>query len=348
MQRFVVSSVLWILAATGATSAYAQSKEATQEYEIMAYEAEDVRGSEPLAAVLWPYLATCENVADAYQKRQCLAVRDARRVQLAGRTFRVSGDRLTFSPSDFDAEKKALTVKLYECIACAQPVAIDGVSRYVLGTGAERTVFGTTVLGAMVRAAAVPVADEAGAARWKADVAPRLRTELVFRVPAQDQAWQQGGTDGFSVEIVGYRVHDPCTGAVIVSRPRSSPVAKDPSTCTGEDLLALERARQEAEKPRDTGPTGPVLPEKLTPVDIQEALKAATLAAEECHAIYGVAGEAKFRIAINRDGAVTGIEQEGYFADTPTGDCIAAAVKAAKFPKTQQESTTVNYPFVLH
>jgi hypothetical protein len=332
-----------VLVAGPIPAAHAQAS-----YEVAAFEAQEIASHKDLAAILWAYLGSCDSIDNDFGRRQCESLRTARRGQLAGKTFRMAGDRLSLSALDFDDKKKTLEIKLYGCIACSAAVTVEGQSLYVLGTG-QATIFGTTVLGPMVHSVFRKFQDEDAALQWKRDVVPRARTELVFRIPAtpEEFLWRRDLTQGVAVEIVGYRIHDPCTGQVIMAQPRSRPVAKDPSTCTGEDLLALQRAREEAERPKDQTPKGPVLPEALTHVDIQETLKPAVEAAQQCYAIYGVAGEARFRIKINGNGQVVEVEQEGYFADTPTGDCIDRAIRVVTFPRTQKASTTVNYPFVL-
>jgi hypothetical protein len=332
-----------VLLAGPVATAHAQTS-----YEVAAFEAQEIASQKDLAALLWAYLGSCDSIDNDFGRRQCESLRAARRAQLAGKTFRMAGDRLALSALDFDDKKKTLELKLYGCIACSAAVTVEGQPMYVLGTG-QATIFGTTVLGPMVHSVARKFQDEAAALLWKRDVVPRARTELVFRIPAtpEEFLWKRDLSQGVAVEIVGYRVHDPCTGEVLMAQPRSKPVARDPSTCTGEDLLALQRARREAEKPKDTGPKGPVLPAALTHVDIQVTLKPAVEAAQQCYAIYGVAGEARFRIKINGKGQVVAVEQEGYFVDTPTGDCIDRAIRAVTFPRTQKASTTVNYPFLL-
>lgn len=350
----------WVVAATlvmaaGAAhalypgqEAWAQGK-AAQEYEILAYEANELKTPADLAAILWSYTVACEGIDNDFARRQCAGLRKARQEQLARRTFRMSGDRLAFSARDYDEARKGVEFKLYSCLACGKAVLVEGSEFHVLGTG-ERTVFGTAVLGPVMRNAWVKAADAGAAAAWKSDAVPRLRTEFVFRIPEKEQMWKQGQVQGFVVEILGFRVYDPCTGEIIAAQPRAVPLTRDPRTCTGQDLLALRRAEDEARKAEEAAreaARGPVLPEQLTPQDIQEALKPALAKAQECFAIYGVAGEGNFSITIDASGVVTGLAQQGYFADTPTGDCIADEVKKAVFPKTRKASTTVEYPFVL-
>lgn len=340
--RWLAAMMLWVLCST----AQAQGREV---YEDVAYGAEEIDAPEALAALLWSHIATCDHIDDDFARRQCQGLRAARHAQIGARIFRMAGDPRALSALGDEPGAGTMTVKLYACLACSIPVTVAGQTLHVVGTG-QATVFGDAVLGPVVRSLARPFESEAAAARWKSEVMPRLRTELIFRLPDEIRPWAQGGaqTRGVAVEIIGYRVHDPCTGAVLMSQPPSDPMPREPSTCTGEDLLAIQEAEEQARQAAlaARAPEQPERPERLSPQAIQRALAPAAEVAQECFAVYGVAGEARFRITINTRGRVTHIEQSGYFMDTPTGDCIASAISKATFPRARRP-TTVDYPFVL-
>jgi hypothetical protein len=148
------------------------------------------------------------------------------------------------------------------------------------------------------------------------------------------------------VDIVGYRIHDPCTGAVLAAAPAAAHLAADPATCTGADLAALHRA---AHRPgRDgAGAVDGGLPAQLTPADIQVALREAGEHARTCFGYYGVPGTAQFRLTVSGAGKIVRVEQVGDFIDTPTGACIAEKVRDATFPRTRNDETPIEFPFVL-
>lgn len=320
-------------------------KSAAKQWEVLAFDAVQPSEVQELAPYLWAFRATCDQLDNDLARRQCLGLREARKQQVSEKTFLLRGDRRSLLAASFDPKRKGAQLKVYSCFACTGPIDAIGQPLYVVGQG-EKTVFGTQILGPVVYATTNPFGSADEAARWKAEVAPRLRAEYVVRIPAEEPLWTSSGVQGLAVEILGFRVYDPCTGKMVLAEPKAKSVPRDESTCTGEALLALERARQEANAPK-SGDTGPTLPPRLTPNDVQTALEPATLAAQQCYAVYGVAGEARFRITIAGDGKVTELEQSGYFTDTPTGDCMEAAIRATVFPPTQKESTTVTYPFVL-
>jgi len=213
------------------------------------------------------------------------------------------------------------------CVLCA-----PGGIAMVAGRGASAIVDGA-VRGAVVQQSVRPFSSEAAAERWRAEVLPRLEVRLVVRVPASPR-WSEGTASALAIEVVGFRVHDPCSGLVVASIPPSDRVGADPGRCGKAPVVvpAKERLR---------------LPAQLSPADIRTALAPAEAAARACFDRYGVAGEAKLHIGIDGAGAVVAFKQLGDFADTPTGACIESAVRAVTFPRTQRERTTITYPIVL-
>lgn len=314
-------------------------------WEVLAFNSVPIPAAQQLAPYLWAYRTTCDNLDNDMARRQCLGLRTARRAQVAGKTFFMSGDSRSLLAGRYNADAKGSQFKVYSCFSCTRTIDAQGAPLYVVGQG-DITVFGTQILGPVVHDTIMPFKNAQEAAAWKKDVAPRLRAEYIVRIQDSEPFWTRGGVQGVTVEVQGFRVHDPCTGKIVVSIPKAKNLPADESRCTGADLLALQRARDAANKPKPVDPTSK-LPPRLTPKDIQVGLAPATKAAQQCFAIYAVAGEAKFRIKINGAGKVTEIEQTGYFKDTPTGECMEEAIRQATFPATQKQSTTVNYPFVL-
>src|SRR5688500_10100733 len=105
------------------TAAHAQS------YEEIAGEAIRVDRA-GLAGVLWALTAPCTD-GDDLAKRQCRTVRDAVVARYQGQMLIVPGDSSAFQVGDYDAEKKSSPVVLQGCIACVEPLDIDGTKIYV-------------------------------------------------------------------------------------------------------------------------------------------------------------------------------------------------------------------------
>ena len=64
---------------------------------------------------------------------------------------------------------------------------------------------------------------------------------------------------------------------------------------------------------------------------------------DACHAQYQRPGTAIVTVVIEKTGAVSGVTTTAAFAGSPTGDCVAAAVKDA----TASDGLTTPYLFSL-
>jgi hypothetical protein len=79
---------------------------------------------------------------------------------------------------------------------------------------------------------------------------------------------------------------------------------------------------------KDAGPKKTELSGK----EIRAGLTAVTGAAKGCYDKYGISGTVKVKVTIEPSGKVSKVSATGEFAGTPTGDCVAAAVRSATFP----------------
>jgi len=122
-----------------------------------------------------------------------------------------------------------------------------------------------------------------------------------------------------------------------------------------EDLL--NDASGGSSKPKDTGggggggggdsaPTGPTKT-SLEPKEIKAGMSAVAGAAQSCFGKHGVAGHVKVKATVTSSGSVSKVDATGEFAGTPTGACVAGAVKGASFPSWTGAPMTVTYSFTL-
>ncbi|MGB8297611.1 MAG: GYF domain-containing protein [Polyangia bacterium] len=91
--------------------------------------------------------------------------------------------------------------------------------------------------------------------------------------------------------------------------------------------------------------TAAALP-SLSQSDIVSAMKAVQPRVKECYNQYKVAGIANVSISISKGGRVASATVTGKFAGTPSGTCVEAAAKTAKFPPC--EAMSFPWPFQLH
>jgi predicted Zn finger-like uncharacterized protein len=141
------------------------------------------------------------------------------------------------------------------------------------------------------------------------------------------------------------RAHEP--------KPAKEPAAKpagkkdeldcllDPSKCRG----GSKPDRGGREKPKaDSGGEGK---ERLEPSDIQRGMRAVKGRVQRCYDQYKVPGLVQVSVTISPSGRVSSTRVSGKFAGTPTGSCVAGAVRGAHFDKFRGGALTITYPFVL-
>ena len=261
--------------------------------------------------VVWTLTATCDKGNDT-ENRQCRRVRDTRAGELAGATLLVDADADAFDMGAFDAKRKSLTLSLTPCIRCAG-VEVEGKTYVVSGGSAK------------LYDNAKAFSDEAAAKAWAKSIG-NARVQMLVKVPAKPVS----GTT-VKLDIVGYRVWAPCDGTIVVANPPSGPAEADKKAC-----------RAVAAEPAEGPPVA-----ALTPAVVTEAMKPAVEAAQKCFEKLGVAGKAKLKITVAGDGTIARYEQQGDFANTPTGACIDKALEKARFPANGKQKTTISFPITL-
>lgn len=116
-----------------------------------------------------------------------------------------------------------------------------------------------------------------------------------------------------------------------------------------EDLL--NQASGGAQKPSEggSGGGGEVKPEKtgLDGKDIKAGMSSVKGKAQACYDAHGVAGHVKIKATVDPSGKVLKADVTGEFAGTPTGQCVADAVKTATFATWTGAPMTVSYGFTL-
>ncbi len=304
-----------------------------------------------LGALFWAATVDCSKAEDDLMRRQCEGVRDARASAAAGDVYVMYVDS-AFVVGEWDEAKKGLPLQVKGCLACGTPVEVAGTGdkRFVTTKGAV-AIKGGALVGPDIHKAVRVFRDKATAERWKNNIAPRLRTQLVFKLPQKPDAWTEEGAKGYSAELVAFRVYDPCDGAMVCANPPSANLAGDKAACkgglaSGTDIEGVEDKPKPP--PVEDKPKEPELPETLNNYQIKQSMQAtATPAINACFATYGVPGKADLKVEIMNDGTVKDVELRGDFADTPTGDCIVKAVKKTTYPKFKRASMTIPWPVIL-
>lgn len=286
--------------------------------------------------VVWALTAPC-SAGDDTQQRQCRRLRDVRAAQISGATMIVDAHRGSFSMGAWSPKKKSTALTLSACIECGG-VNVDGQTWYVVGTKegnpAPKFEGGTLKVGLLHENARTFAT--AGVAKSFAAAAANAKIQLIVKVPAKAK-WTDGGKQGIALDVLGYRVFSPCDGSVVCSNPKSGLGEVDKKAC---GAMASGTTAKGA-TPAATDPDAP------SPAMIKQAVKPVIEGAKACYAKFKVAGKGKLKMAIGPDGHLTEYEQQGDFANTPTGACIDLAVKNATFPSSKKPRTAVAVPISL-
>ena len=309
-QAVILSSLLGV-----ATPAFAEDT-----FETMSASAQRIKRIDDL---VWALTAKCD-VGNDTQQRQCRRLRDTRAAELKSATLLVDADQAAFTDGAWNAAKKSSPLVLTSCIRCTG-IDVEGKSWFVAGTREAnqppRFQAGKQVA-SLLNESARQFGDAATAKKFSESVAS-ARVQFVVRVPASP-VWSDSSRQGIAFEVLAYRVYSPCDGAVVMSSPKASPGEVDRKACmAGSEVDAL------------------------TPALIKESMKPVLEAAKACYGEHKKAGKAKLKLTISGDGSVSAYAQEGDFANTPTGQCIDAAVKQAAFPRSKKAKTPISMPVTL-
>ena len=287
------------------------------------------QGAQPLKRIeslVWALTAACD-AGDDTQQRQCRRVRDARASELVGATLLVEADKDAFDVGAWSAQKKSVPLSLRACVRCAG-VELDGKTYYVVADPVARFK-GGKLEAAPLHDNAKAFSDETAANAF-AKAAGNARVQMVVKVPARPKLTVDG-KPVIALDLVAYRVFSPCDGSIVLARPASGPAEADKKQCGPVTKTAA---------------TGPTLAQ-LTPAMIHDAMKPVVAKGAACFEKFGVAGKAKLKITIAGDGTIVKYEQQGDFANTPTGGCIDEAIKNVTFPRSKKAKTSVTFPLML-
>jgi hypothetical protein len=87
--------------------------------------------------------------------------------------------------------------------------------------------------------------------------------------------------------------------------------------------------------------------ETLSRSQIQAGMRAIKGQVQGCYDRYQVPGMANVQVKIGRDGTVESVRVVGMFSNTPTGACVRAAARQARFAPFTGDPITITYPFIL-
>mgnify|MGYP005842353339 CR=1 FL=1 len=300
------------------------------------------KGANPVThmeKVVGPFLQQCGTSSDL-PDLHCRAIRAYMQHKVKTQIFTtiVSQEALQFDT--YDSVKFVYPVTLLGCVTCKKPIELDPVlfapnNKFFITTKMPSKIEGTVPKGIELGKFEIPV-DPRELGKWTQTVQSFLQVQFLFRVVA-DKVWDAKLGPGITLHTGGWRVFNRCTGEVLFSSPPSTSSAPvDKTGCPD------TQSKPEVKDPNQN------LPEQLKPLEILENMKSIRDQIDACYAQYQIPGIAELSVTITgATGEVSGVKIRGTFADTPTGQCVADAVKSIKFPRFRKTTITFTYKYEL-
>jgi len=297
------------------------------------------RSTSDMEKVVGPFLQQC-GAGNELPDLHCRAIRSYMQHKISTQVFTttVGGGALTFDT--YDSVKFVYPVTLNGCLTCSKPIEFDPVlfapnNKFFITAKLPTKIEGTVPRGLELGKFEISV-DPRELGKWTKNVQPFLQVQFLYRVVAE-KVWDVKLGAGITLHTGGYRVFNRCTGEVLFSSPASAgPVTPDLRNCPDSGA-----------KPVVEDPTKN-LPEKLVPSQILDSMKSIRDKIDVCYSQYQIPGVAEVSVSVTgKTGLVAGVKLRGAFADTPTGKCVADAVKELKFPLFKNETMTFSYKYEL-
>jgi hypothetical protein len=165
--------------------------------------------------LVWAFATNCD-AGDDTQQRQCRRLRDTRQAQLANATVIVDAEKDAFTVGAWNAKTKSVPLTLNGCVACGG-IEVDG-KKWFVGNAKDK-----------LHDNAKTAADE-NAAKAFTKLTAGARVQLIVKLAAKPKLVVDG-KNVLGIEVVGYRVFNPCDGTIIIANPASAPVEANKKAC---------------------------------------------------------------------------------------------------------------------
>ena len=165
---------------------------AAGEFDDMVAGARRMSSGSGLGALFWSRVAGCSQKSD-YERRQCEAVRSARRSAVSNQLYLIDGSDV-LDVAGYDAKKKSVEVTVRSCLSCDDKGRDKKRRRnsvVVVGKGNHRVAKGN-IIAAPVSANALTFEDKDSAEHWAKYIAPRLKTQFLVKIPDKASGLEWG------------------------------------------------------------------------------------------------------------------------------------------------------------
>jgi hypothetical protein len=179
--------------------------------------------------------------------------------------------------------------------------------------------------------------------------------------PAQPPAQLAGRSP--SAEPVGTVKRRSAAGPRARSQPNRPQVAERPPTAPSAEVLPLQcvlepgragcagpSATVREPPPRADPPQDPLLPETLSQSALRDGIATVKASAKQCAGRHGGSAGEKVKIRLSIVGATGAVQltaAEGEYRGTALGNCVAAALKKASFPRFRKPVIGLEYTITL-
>jgi hypothetical protein len=184
----------------------------------------------------------------------------------------------------------------------------------------------------------VPATAPVAAGEGRADTANERARDRSLNAVAKDDKAETKPADKGAAKV------DPSAPAKPIELPKA-PAGGGAATI--DDLLDQASGGLGSAKPKADPHEAKPAKTELSREDIKKGMGGAQGDAQGCFDSFGIAGTVKIKATVAPSGAVTKAEATGEFAGTPTGRCVAAAVKSVSFPSWEGAPMTINYSYLL-
>lgn len=298
----------------------------TDGFETLASQAIAIDSIETMQGLLWSQDAKCDGAANELLRLQCEGVLKSHKAWVSERSYLIDASGSAIQTA-LSSDKKSVDVTLNACVQC------EIADSLVLGLG-DYLRSGVQIDAPLVTKVSQKFADAKEAESWNKRIGQRLRAQFVVKMPATAERFTDGDLAGYKVEVVGYRLYNPCKGNVLSAKPLSTQGPVDSEACAADPVKKLIVKKV------------PIV-DRLSAKQIKKAIEPARQQSKACHKIYNIEGHASYKIVIGGDGSMVEMVQKGDFIGTPTGMCLDEAMAKVRFPKSKKAQTKINYPILL-
>jgi hypothetical protein len=328
----------------------AAARGAKQTFESVQKKSEKIYSFKHLKSILRPFVATCTRKKKQYRRLFCMALNERLKAQHQTKTYRITREPSAAGPLivKFKARPKpTMEIQIKGCLTCKEPLLdrkggnISDARFFLFKVPKEIKIRRGKVLYDLgdidIDVIRVPLPKGTTRKKFKAEILPHLRLDLVFRpVAGVTKVGKRFKYGVINFELVAHRAYHKCKGKLYSVAPKMAGkfvVDKNDLSCPqNQPKKAVARAK---------------LPSTLPQGKVKALMELVSGDLQACYEQYGVGGQVPTDIVVSPIGKVKHVKVVGKLANTPTGKCVERLVKNISFPKFSGDDARLQWPFAL-